>query len=63
MCGRYAFFSPADAVKRIFRVDNVPELKPRFNIAPTQVVPVVRAGRPWTRLRLAWCCSQSPEIA
>ena len=45
MCGRYAFFSPAEAVKRIFRVDNVPELKPRFNIAPTQDVPVVRAGK------------------
>jgi len=45
MCGRYAFFSPADAVKRIFRVENVPELQPRYNVAPTQDVPVVRAGK------------------
>jgi len=25
MCGRYAFFSPAEAVKRIFALDDVPE--------------------------------------
>jgi len=35
MCGRYAFFSPAEAVKRIFALDDVPELEPRYNIAPT----------------------------
>ena len=45
MCGRYAFFSPAEAVKRVFRVERVPDLEPRYNIAPTQDVPVVRAGR------------------
>ena len=45
MCGRYAFFSPAEAVKRIFRVERVPSLEPRYNIAPTQDVPVVRAGK------------------
>jgi putative SOS response-associated peptidase YedK len=45
MCGRYAFFSPAEAVKRIFRVENVPRLEPRYNVAPTQDVPVVRAGK------------------
>jgi putative SOS response-associated peptidase YedK len=44
MCGRYAFFSPAEAVKRIFALDEVPELSPRYNIAPTQSVPVVRAA-------------------
>jgi len=44
MCGRYAFFSPAEAVKRIFALDGVPEFEPRYNIAPTQSVPAVRAG-------------------
>jgi putative SOS response-associated peptidase YedK len=44
MCGRYAFFSPAEAVKRTFALDDVPGLEPRYNIAPTQDVPAVRAG-------------------
>jgi putative SOS response-associated peptidase YedK len=44
MCGRYAFYSPAEAVKRIFRLEAVPELEARYNVAPTQDVPVVRAG-------------------
>ena len=38
-------FSPAEAVKRIFSVDSVPALAPRYNVAPTQDVPVVRAGK------------------
>jgi putative SOS response-associated peptidase YedK len=44
MCGRYAFFSPAEAVRRTFALDHVAELEPRYNIAPTQDVPAVRAG-------------------
>ena len=42
MCGRFAFYSPAEAVARVFGVDDPPELEARFNIAPTQFVPVVR---------------------
>lgn len=42
MCGRFAFYSPAEAVAQLFGVAGVPELQPRFNIAPTQYVPVVR---------------------
>ena len=49
MCGRYAFFSPAEAVKRTFGVDNVPPLEPRYNVAPTQPVPVVREREPGHR--------------
>ncbi|MGQ0429769.1 MAG: SOS response-associated peptidase [Gammaproteobacteria bacterium] len=45
MCGRYAFFSPAEAVRRTFALDAVPALEPRYNIAPTQDVPAVRAGQ------------------
>ena len=44
MCGRYAFFSPAEAVRRVFALDDVPEFEPRYNVAPTQDVPAVRAG-------------------
>ena len=41
MCGRYAFFSPAEAVKRAFALDDFPALEPRYNIAPPQPVPVL----------------------
>jgi putative SOS response-associated peptidase YedK len=49
MCGRYAFFSPAEAVKRIFALDDVPALEPRYNIAPTQDVAAVRTGEEGAR--------------
>jgi putative SOS response-associated peptidase YedK len=49
VCGRYAFFSPAEAVKRVFALDDVPALEPRYNIAPTQDVPTVRAGEEGAR--------------
>ena len=49
MCGRYAFFSPAEAVKRVFGVDAIPLLEPRYNVAPTQAVPVVREREPGQR--------------
>src|SRR5678816_3431288 len=49
MCGRYAFFSPAEAVRRVFALDDVPEIEPRYNVAPTQDVPAVRAGEEGAR--------------
>ncbi len=49
MCGRYAFFSPAEAMRRAFAVEDVPPLEARYNIAPTQQVPVVRQLQPGER--------------
>ena len=49
MCGRYAFFSPAEAVKRTFALDLSPELVPRYNIAPTQSVPALRVAEERSR--------------
>jgi putative SOS response-associated peptidase YedK len=44
MCGRYAFFSPHEAVIGYFGLaDAGPEFGPRYNIAPTQEVAAVRA--------------------
>jgi len=48
MCGRYTLSSPADLIAQTFGLDQVPELAPRYNIAPTQPVAAVRldsAGR------------------
>jgi len=44
VCGRYAFFSPAESVRKLFDVEVPLEIAPRYNIAPTQYVPVVRQG-------------------
>jgi putative SOS response-associated peptidase YedK len=44
MCGRFAFYSPHEAVTRLFGVSGVAEIEPRWNIAPTQYIAAVRAG-------------------
>lgn len=41
MCGRYALYGSPSRLKEHFGTANEPGLKPRFNIAPTQTVPVV----------------------
>lgn len=42
MCGRYMMTSPVDAMQQLFRFEERPNLPPRFNVAPTQDVPIVR---------------------
>ena len=42
MCGRFAFYSPHEAVTRLFGVADAPEIETRYNITPTQFVAVVR---------------------
>jgi putative SOS response-associated peptidase YedK len=43
MCGRFAFYSPHEAVVRLFGLpDDTPGIEPRYNIAPTTYIPVVR---------------------
>ena len=41
MCGRYSFTLPPEAIRELFRVVTLLNLQPRYNIAPTQVVPVI----------------------
>jgi putative SOS response-associated peptidase YedK len=45
MCGRFAFYSPAEAAAELFGFEPTPEIGPRYNIAPTDPVPVVRSAR------------------
>ena len=52
MCGRFAFYSPAEATASLFGVADVPALKPRYNVAPTQDIAAIRIG-----------ASESREIA
>ena len=42
MCGRYMVTKPPDAIRRLFGTQGVlPNFPPRYNVAPTQDVPVV----------------------
>jgi len=41
MCGRFTLSQPAEAIASTFQVTTVPELAPRYNIAPTQLVPTI----------------------
>jgi putative SOS response-associated peptidase YedK len=43
MCGRFTLRTPASAIAEQFSLLEVPDLQPRFNIAPSQPVAVVRA--------------------
>jgi putative SOS response-associated peptidase YedK len=42
MCGRYAITTAPEAMRALFRYREQPDFPPRYNIAPTQPVPIVR---------------------
>jgi putative SOS response-associated peptidase YedK len=45
MCGRYSLTTPVEGLRRLFEVPELPNLAPRYNIAPSQDAPVVRLGQ------------------
>jgi len=55
MCGRFTLRAPASVIAEQFRLLDAEPLEPRFNVAPTQPVAVVRFG-PGARqvARLQW---------
>jgi len=56
MCGRFTLRAPASVVAEQFALFEMPPFAPRFNIAPTQPVAVVRAvgERPPPERELVW---------
>ena len=42
MCGRYAVITNPEALRALFRYFEQPNFPPRYNMAPTQPVPIVR---------------------
>jgi putative SOS response-associated peptidase YedK len=42
MCGRFSLVQSADAIADVFDLEELPVLAPRYNIAPTQPVGVIR---------------------
>ena len=56
MCGRYSITTPSEALRRIFGFVEQPNLRARYNVAPTQEVPAVRLGEDGQRhlVMLRW---------
>jgi len=44
MCGRFTLHTPAETLATLFDLPETPVLAPRYNIAPTQPVAIVRAS-------------------
>lgn len=42
MCGRFTLTADAAAIATLFGLADIPPISPRYNIAPTQPVPVIR---------------------
>jgi putative SOS response-associated peptidase YedK len=42
MCGRYVIISTPEAIRALFRYGEQPNFPPRYNVAPTQPIPIVR---------------------
>ena len=53
MCARYVITSPAAAVRALFGTAGEPKFPPRYNVAPTQPIPIVRLERGKRALALA----------
>ena len=56
MCGRYSLAASGEDIANVFELDEIPSIEARYNVAPSQDVPVVRAtgaegARALTRLR------------
>jgi putative SOS response-associated peptidase YedK len=56
MCGRFTQAADGEIIAQVFQLPETPELAPRYNIAPTQEVAVVRAAESGGRelVRLHW---------
>lgn len=69
MCGRYALILPPEAIRQLFRFFGpvwngaTPNWPARYNVAPTQDVPVLRAPNELVPVRWGLVPSWSKEIA
>ena len=66
MCGRFTLATPGQTIAEAFELQAAPELKPRYNISPTQPVAVIRAvgaGRELAMLHWGLIPSWSKDAA
>lgn len=64
MCGRFTLTASGEEIAEAFGLEDVPTLAPRYNIAPTQDVAVVRRlgpGGPRTLAWLKWGLTPAPS--
>src|SRR5204862_3096907 len=52
MCGRYAITTAPEAIRQLFAYLEQPNFPPRYNVAPTQAVPIVRMAEVKRQLAL-----------
>src|ERR1041384_4676121 len=52
MCGRYAITTAPEAIRQLFGYLEQPSFPPRYNVAPTQPVPIVRMAEGKRQLAL-----------
>lgn len=53
MCGRYLLTSPLDAIRQLAMFDQLPNLRPNYNVAPTHEMPIIRRKKGDRRCELA----------
>ena len=67
MCGRYAVTSAPEAIRALFDYPEQPNFPPRYNVAPTQPIAVVRLIDDRREFALVRCCwhpgSRTPGIS
>lgn len=54
MCGRYTLTAEPEVIQQAFDLDDVPQMRPRYNIAPTQKVPVITGDAPKQLSFMQW---------
>jgi putative SOS response-associated peptidase YedK len=54
MCARYTLRAPPGLITELFWLTDVPKFDPRYNVAPSQLVPVVGAKPDGRRGRRKW---------
>jgi putative SOS response-associated peptidase YedK len=66
MCGRFTQSLTGEAIAQAFDLDDIPNWTPRYNLAPTQNVPVIlmsEAGRTFKSLRWGLVPSWAKDLA
>jgi putative SOS response-associated peptidase YedK len=54
MCGRFSLSCSAEQIAEIFQLSEIPELTPRYNIAPTQLIATVSQNYKSENRQLNW---------
>lgn len=66
MCGRFVLTSDAQVVQQEFNLDSLPQLAPRYNIAPSQPVSIITNDKPSELSIVQWglipSWSKDPKI-